>query len=98
MGKPDTLSRQADYGTRAGDNDNNIILLKPELFAICALEGIVVQGDEVNILKDIQQGNQEGAQEDVVAQAAQALQAQQASRIKFVHADEWGLQDELLTF
>ncbi|KAG5730250.1 hypothetical protein E4T56_gene10573 [Termitomyces sp. T112] len=57
-----------------GDNDN-IILLKPELFAIRALEEIVAQGDEANILKDIQQGNQEGAQEDAVAQAAQALRA-----------------------
>ncbi|KAG5716582.1 hypothetical protein E4T56_gene16161 [Termitomyces sp. T112] len=74
MGKPDALSRQADHGTRVGDN-NNIVLLKPELFAIHALEGIVAQGDEANILRDIRQGNQEGAQEDAVAQAAQALQA-----------------------
>ncbi|KAG5719506.1 hypothetical protein E4T56_gene11418 [Termitomyces sp. T112] len=78
MGKPDALSRRADHGTGAGDNDN-IVLLKPELFAICALEGI-------------------GAQEDAVAQAAQALQARQASGVKLVHADEWGLQDGLLTF
>ncbi|KAG5722774.1 hypothetical protein E4T56_gene7985 [Termitomyces sp. T112] len=69
MGKPDALSRQADHGTGAGDN-YNIVLLKPELFAIHALEGIVAQGDEANILRDIQQGNQEGAQEDAVAQAA----------------------------
>ncbi|KAG5328354.1 hypothetical protein C0989_010562, partial [Termitomyces sp. Mn162] len=71
MGKPDALSGQADHGTGAGDN-NNIILLKPELFAIHAIEGIVAQGDEADILKDIQQGNQEGVQEDAVAQAAQA--------------------------
>ncbi|KAG5732785.1 hypothetical protein E4T56_gene2807 [Termitomyces sp. T112] len=58
----------------AEDNDN-IVLLKPELFATHALEGIVVQEDEANILRNIRRGNQEGAQEDVVAQAAQALQA-----------------------
>ncbi|KAG5720914.1 hypothetical protein E4T56_gene397 [Termitomyces sp. T112] len=40
MGKPDALSRRADHGTGAGDN-YNIVLLKPELFAICVLEGIV---------------------------------------------------------
>ncbi|KAG5348745.1 hypothetical protein C0989_008503 [Termitomyces sp. Mn162] len=69
MGKPDALSRQADHGTGAGDNDN-IVLLKLELFAIHALEGIVAQKDEANILRDIRQGNWEGAQEDAVAQAA----------------------------
>ncbi|KAG5333090.1 hypothetical protein C0989_006287, partial [Termitomyces sp. Mn162] len=58
MGKPDALSRQADHGTGAGDNDN-IVLLKPELFAIHALEGIVAQRDEANILRDIQRGNWE---------------------------------------
>ncbi|KAG5724724.1 hypothetical protein E4T56_gene8003 [Termitomyces sp. T112] len=90
MGKPDALSRRADHGTGAGDNDN-IVLLKPELFAICTLEEIVAQGDEANILRDIQRSNQEGAQEDAVAQATQALQAQWASGVKSVHADEWGL-------
>ncbi|KAG5734888.1 hypothetical protein E4T56_gene13773 [Termitomyces sp. T112] len=53
MGKPDALPRQADHGTGVGDN-NNIVLLKPELFAIHALEGIVAQGDDANILRDIQ--------------------------------------------
>ncbi|KAG5717884.1 hypothetical protein E4T56_gene1452 [Termitomyces sp. T112] len=52
MGKPDALSRQADHGTGVGDN-NNIVLLKPELFAICTLEGIVAQEDEANILRNI---------------------------------------------
>ena len=52
MGKPDTLSWQADHRTGVGDNDN-IVLLKPELFAIRALEGMAIQGDEANILKEI---------------------------------------------
>jgi hypothetical protein len=30
MGKPDTLSRQADHGSGQGDNDN-LTLLTPEL-------------------------------------------------------------------
>ena len=52
MGKPDALSQQADYGMEAGNN-NNIVFLKPELFAIRALEGMAIQGDEANILKKI---------------------------------------------
>ena len=74
MEKPDALSRHADHGSRAGDNDN-ITLLQPELFAIQALEGISAQGDEVNILRDIHQGNREEMQEDSVAKAALALQS-----------------------
>ena len=73
MGKPDTLSCQADYGTKAGNNDN-IVLLKLELFVIQALEGLVIQG-EVSVLADIWSGNKEGLHEDVVARAAAMLKA-----------------------
>ncbi|KAG5724117.1 hypothetical protein E4T56_gene9983 [Termitomyces sp. T112] len=81
MGKPDALSKRAYHGTGAGNNDN-ILLLTPDLFAIHALEGIVVQRDKGNILKDIQQGNWEDVQEDAVAHATQALQAQCDSGVK----------------
>ncbi|KAG6883000.1 hypothetical protein C0995_013303, partial [Termitomyces sp. Mi166 len=57
------------------DDNDNIVLLKLELFAIHALEGMAVKGDEVNILRDIQQGNREGTQKNVVAKAAMALHA-----------------------
>jgi hypothetical protein len=49
MGKPDTLSRRADHGSRQGDNDN-LMLLSPELFWIHALAGVRLEGDERNIL------------------------------------------------
>jgi hypothetical protein len=49
MGKPDTLSRQADHIFRQGDNDN-LTLLAPELFRIHALAGVRLKGDECNIL------------------------------------------------
>ena len=51
----DALSCWADYGT--GADNNNIVLLRPELFVIWALEGLVIQGKEVSILADIQKGN-----------------------------------------
>ena len=56
MGKPDALSCWADHRTGAENNDN-IVLLRPELFAIQALEGLVIQGKEVSILADIWKGN-----------------------------------------
>jgi len=37
MGKPDALSRRADYRNRASDNEN-IVLLRPEFLAVCALK------------------------------------------------------------
>ena len=97
MGKPDALSQQADHGTGAGNNDN-IVLLKPELFAICALEVIAIQGDEANILKEIHQGNWQGMQEDAVAQAARMLQANKGKGVKWVCTDEWHNEGGLLTF
>lgn len=45
MGKSDALSRRADHGT--GTNDNlDITLLTPGLFAVRALEGLTVIGEE----------------------------------------------------
>ena len=74
MGKPNVLSCQAYHGTRAGDNDNNV-LLRPELFAINALKGLTIQGEEVSMLADIWRGNWEGLYENVVAKAAATLKA-----------------------
>jgi hypothetical protein len=45
MGKPDALSRCANHGSGQGDNDN-LMLLAPELFQIHALVGARFQGDE----------------------------------------------------
>jgi hypothetical protein len=49
MGKPDALSRRANHGSGQGDNDN-LMLLAPELFQIHALAGIRLEGKEHNIL------------------------------------------------
>jgi hypothetical protein len=49
MGKPDALSRRADHRSGQGDN-NNLMLLAPELFQIHVLAGIRLEGDEHNIL------------------------------------------------
>jgi hypothetical protein len=49
MGKPDALSRWADHASGQGENDN-LVLLAPELFRIHTLAGIRLEGDERNIL------------------------------------------------
>jgi len=56
MGKPDTLSRRADHRNGALDNEN-IVFLQPEFFAVRALEGVELTGIEQKILSDIPKGN-----------------------------------------
>ncbi|KAG5718565.1 hypothetical protein E4T56_gene16529 [Termitomyces sp. T112] len=87
MGKPDALSQRADYSTGEGDN-SNIVLLHPKLFAIRAVEGLVVNGVEVDIFWDIQRGNWDGQQEELVVQAAQVLKLGHTTGVKMVCADK----------
>jgi hypothetical protein len=72
MGKPDALSQRADHSSGAGDN-SNIIFLALELFVVCALKGIALEGVEQTQLHEIYQGNQKGDHEEAVAKAAQEL-------------------------
>jgi hypothetical protein len=75
MGKSDALSRRVDHGTGGGDN-SNVTLLHPELFAVhavCTLSGLSPEGEEHDILCDIQSGNRVGKQEDAVVKAAEEL-------------------------
>jgi len=52
IGKPDTLSQRLDHG-KGTSNNKDVILLRPELFAIQALEGIQSEGPKKNILREI---------------------------------------------
>jgi len=71
MGKPDALSRRSDHGTGADDN-SDVVLLTPKLFAVCALEGLQFTGLEQDILQDIWQGTKQ-PKEEPIARAAQEL-------------------------
>jgi len=59
MAKPGALSRRPDHGKGTSDNED-VVLLQPELLAIRALEGIQSEGPEKDILQEIRQGNQKG--------------------------------------
>ena len=52
----------------AEDNDN-LTLLQPELFAIRALEGLTAVSEERDTLQDIQKALWEGEKEDLVVKA-----------------------------
>ena len=62
MGKPDALSCRSDHGTGADDN-SDIVLLTPKLFAVRALEGLEFTGPEQDILRDIRQGTKQPKEE-----------------------------------
>jgi len=69
MGKPDALSRRADHGNGASNNEN-VVLLQLEFLAVRALEGVELTGVEQKILSNIHKENQNGDQEELIARAA----------------------------
>ncbi|KAG5729071.1 hypothetical protein E4T56_gene3114 [Termitomyces sp. T112] len=97
IGKPDALFWRVDHGMGEGDN-SNIMLLRPELFAIQAMEGLTVNGAEADILQNIQWDNRGGQQEELVAQAAWTLKLGHTIGVNVVCTDKWALQDGILTF
>ena len=52
MGKSDALSHRSDHGSGVKDNDN-MVLLTPNFFAVRALEGLQMVGEERDLLKEI---------------------------------------------
>jgi len=92
MGKPDALSRRADHGNGASDNEN-IVLLQLELLAVRALEGVELAGVEQKILSDICKGNRNRDQKEPIAKAARELRC---SANGTVHSSEWSNIDGLL--
>ena len=63
MGKLDALFWRPDH--RDGQNDNDdMILLKLELFVIHTLEGMVMEGEEKDIVAEIQVKVKAGVMED----------------------------------
>ena len=79
MGKPDALSQRPDHGKGTSDNED-VVLLRPELIAVRALEGLHLEGPEQDMLREIRQGNQRGKQEEPIAKAARELR-QASSKI-----------------
>jgi hypothetical protein len=95
MGKPDALSRRADHGSGQVDNDN-LMLLAPELFRIHALTGTRLEGEERNILREVWCSLKDGVQEEAVAKAARELRKDKGRGT--VKSAEWSESDGLLMF
>ena len=74
IGKLDALSRRADHGDGSNDN-SDLTLLTPVFFAVRALEGLELFGEERELLKDIHKGTREGDHEEAVAKVVKELKA-----------------------
>jgi hypothetical protein len=94
MGKPDTLSRWADHRSGQGDNDN-LMLLTPELFQIHALAGIRLEDEECNILREVRHSLKDDVQEESVAKAARELRKDKVRGT--IKSTEWSESDGLLS-
>ena len=92
MGKSDALSRRSDHGSGAGDNDN-LVLLTPDLFAVRALEGLQVIGEEKDLLKEIRSETESGNKEEIVVKAIKELMK---TPTKSVKSAEWSLDNGIL--
>src|SRR5260221_9513971 len=79
MGRPDTLSRQADHPKGADDN-TDCTLLTPEVFKLRVTEAVMLEGKEATFMERIQQSDQYN---DLVVKALKALDMGE------LHSDEW---------
>ena len=94
MGKSDALSRRADHGDGSEDN-RDLTLLTPNLFAVRALEGLEVVGQERDLLRLIRRETKGEELEDTVKQAVKALKSTSARSIR---SSEWTEADGVLYF
>jgi RNase H-like domain found in reverse transcriptase/Reverse transcriptase (RNA-dependent DNA polymerase)/Integrase zinc binding domain/Chromo (CHRromatin Organisation MOdifier) domain/Retroviral aspartyl protease len=94
MGKCDALSRRVDHNPE-GDDNRDIVLLRPEFFAARALEGITVEGAERGILREIRKGLKDGKGEDAVIVAMKGLDEAKGTTLR---SSEWSKDDGLWRF
>jgi hypothetical protein len=73
-----------------------LTLLAPELFQIYALVGVRLEGDERNILREVQRSLRDNVQEELVVKAARELQKDKSRGT--IKSAEWSESDGLLMF
>ena len=71
------------------------MLLRPKFFAVCTLEGIMVEGSERDILREVWKGIQDGKSEDAVVLAMKELER---LRGKSLRSLEWVQEEGLWRF
>jgi len=88
MGKADRLSRQADWKVEVEKNNENQVVVKENW--LHRLEGVVVEGLEVDILEKIK--NARSKDEDVV----RIVEEMKRTKVKELWGDEWRIKGDLV--
>jgi hypothetical protein len=83
-----------DRGSK--EMDGCPLTLAPELFRIHTLAGVRLEGDERNILQEVQRSLRDDVQEESVAKAARELQKDKGRGT--IKSAEWSKSDGLLMF
>src|SRR5258708_30351886 len=84
MGRPDTLSRQADH-LKGVDDNADCTLLTPEVFELRATEAVTLEGEEAVFMERIRQSDQYN---NPVVKALKALDAGELRSDEWTHAEE----------
>jgi hypothetical protein len=71
------------------------VLLNADLFAVCAMEAVAVEGEEREVLRDIHAKVKEGCMDDSVALMVKGLKD---SKSRMVKGAEWNLREGLVYF
>jgi hypothetical protein len=94
MGKSNALSRWPDHRSGSEDNSNSV-LLDANLFAVRALEVVVAEGEEREMVQEIRVKVKEGLVEDSVAAMVKGLKE---SKSRTVQGSEWNLHKGLVLY
>ena len=94
MGKLDALIQRADHGNGLEDN-RDITLLTPNFFAVRAVEGVELLGQDKELLRLIRRESKGEDLEDAVNHVVRALQLTSA---KSIYSSEWSEENGILYF
>ena len=77
------------------EDNRNVTLLTPDLFAIWGLEGLEVFREEKDLIKQIRRGTETESHEEVIVKAIKELKK---SPVKSMKSSEWSMEDGLLRY
>ena len=94
MGKANALSRRPDHKEGVENDNNEVMLLKPEFFAIRALQQghLMIEGAEEDLLTKVRRVKE--LDESVV----KAVEEMKRSPVKRLRSEEWSEEQGLILF
>ena len=94
MEKANALSRHADHKEGVEHDNENVTLLKPEYFKVCALRQghLLIEGEENILLSKIQKSR------DLDKSVIKAVEELKKSSTKHLQSDKWSEEQGLILY